>query len=346
MAFLPYVVLLYISFACASLSSLNDTTIPTLDASDCPSSSDTRSLLAIIWSCAMTLFACTWTAIHLNIPGMEEGKVSVTFHRLSIMVIALIAPELMITWAARQFFSARAAAEEFNEAFGSQRAPAHGGHGDISESTATLLGELPESNEGHSRNSSASVLKPSKFRADAFTEWTVSHGHFAWMGGFILYINDKPRATLRPDELLKFVCEGSVDMPVIMKAEIEDRSKGDGLSKGIAILQLVWFVIQLVARYVQHLPITLLEIDTLAVAALTCIAYGLWWKKPKDVGYPCIVHWKATGSPSTLAYEQTFHHSMDAVCDVSSLSPFPYSVFRAVKYSFPPMMSIHVGFHL
>ncbi|KAG0695642.1 hypothetical protein DFH29DRAFT_954548, partial [Suillus ampliporus] len=149
MALLPYAVLLYISFACASLSNLNDTTIPTLDASDCPSSSDTRSLLAIIWSCAATLFACTWTAIHPNIPGMKEGKVAITFHRLFIMVIALIAPELMITWAARQFFSARAATEEFNKAFGSQLTQSHGGHGNISESTGTLLGELPESNGRH-----------------------------------------------------------------------------------------------------------------------------------------------------------------------------------------------------
>ncbi|KAG0702526.1 hypothetical protein DFH29DRAFT_982296 [Suillus ampliporus] len=247
----PYAVLLYISFACASLTSLNGTSLHTLDASDSVFSCDTRSLWAIIWSCVVTLFACTWTAIHPNIPGMKEGKVAIISQRLSIMVIALIAPELMITWAARQFFSARAAAKEFNEAFG----------------------------------------------------WTVSHGFFAWMGGFILYVNGKPRATLTPDELLGFVRQGFVDMPVITKAEIEDRSKGDGLSKGIAILQLVWFVIQLVARYVQNLPITLLEIDTLAVAALICIAYGLWWRKPKDVGCPCIVHWKATGSPHYLAYD-------------------------------------------
>jgi hypothetical protein len=117
------------------------------------------------------------------------------------------------------------------------------------------------------------------------------------MGGFLLYVNDEPRATLTPDELRDFVSDGLVDMPDIVQAEIEDRSKGDVLSKGIAILQLLWFVTQLVARYAQNLPITLLEIDTLAVAALTSIAYGWWWKKPKDVGRPCPVHWKAVASP-------------------------------------------------
>jgi hypothetical protein len=100
------------------------------------------------------------------------------------------------------------------------------------------------------------------------------------MGGFMLYVNGRPRTTLTPDELLHYVRDGSVEMPDIAKADIEDRSKGDVLSKAIAILQLLWFVLQLIARYVQNLPITLLEIDTLAVAALTCIAYGWWWKKP------------------------------------------------------------------
>jgi hypothetical protein len=117
------------------------------------------------------------------------------------------------------------------------------------------------------------------------------------MGGFMLYVNDEPRAPLTPNELVDLVRNGFVDVPVIAEEDIEDRSKGDMLSKGIAILQLLWFVIQLAARYVQNLPISLLEIDTLAVAALTCIAYGLWWKKPKDVGRPHPVHWKATASP-------------------------------------------------
>jgi hypothetical protein len=124
------------------------------------------------------------------------------------------------------------------------------------------------------------------------------------MGGFLLHVDGEPRVTLTPDELLDFIRDGSVDMPDIMQAEVEDRSKGDALSKGIAILQLAWFVLQLVARYIQNLPITLLEIDTLAVAALTSTAYGWWWNKPKDVGRPYLVYWKAAAPfPGSFTYE-------------------------------------------
>ncbi|KAG2111835.1 hypothetical protein DEU56DRAFT_896527 [Suillus clintonianus] len=287
-----YAVLVYIQLVCASLPSLNDTSIiHTLDTSDSPCSNSTRTLWNILLSCGLTLFACTWTAIHTNIPGMEESRVAITSRRVFLMVAALIAPELMITWATRQFFSARATAKKFNNEFGAQRAQTHSGDRDISEGTATLFSDIRES---------SSTPRP----AEEFKEWTMTHGFFAWMGGFMLYVDGKPRVTLTPHELLEFVGDGYVDMPLISEAEINDRSKGDGLSKAIALLQLAWFVVQLVARYGQNLPITLLEIDTLAVAALTCVAYGLWWKKPKDVGCPYIIHWKARISPSDLTYDE------------------------------------------
>ncbi|KAG2068156.1 hypothetical protein BDR04DRAFT_1057119 [Suillus decipiens] len=289
MALLPLTILLFSHFpsVCSSPPSFNCTSVTTLVIDDSLSNNNTRSLWNIIWSCAATLFACTWTAIHPNIPGMNEGKFTVLFRRLGIMMTALIAPETIITWATIQFLSARTTAKAFNDAFG--------------ESTATFLNESPASDGRNSPHPNAPHVIGGNF-----TGWTVTHGFFAWMGGFILYFNDNQRATLTPDELLDFVREGSVDIiPVIIEADIEDRSKGDALSKGIAILQLAWFILQLVARYIQNLPITLLELDTLAVAILTGIVYGFWWKKPKDVGRPHAVYWKATTSPpSELTYDK------------------------------------------
>ncbi|KAG1721790.1 hypothetical protein EDB19DRAFT_2044233, partial [Suillus lakei] len=295
-----------VPFVCASVSSLNDTNTHTLYASECPSC-NTRTLWDILLTCVSTLFACTWTAIHTNIPGMDEGRVAITFRRLFLTVAALIAPELIISWATRQFFSARAATKEFNDAFGAPLGRARGRHGDV-----PLLSDVAEGNER------PSTPKPAKFR-----RWTVTHGFFAWMGGFMLYIKDEPRGTLDPDKLLQFVREEFVDMPVISQAEIKDRSKGDGLSKGISLLQLAWFFVQLIARYAQNLPITLLEIDTLAVAALTCVAYGLWWKKPKDVECPYTVHWKGTADQlGQLTYEEPDLDRVGLGCLNSLIYPF------------------------
>ncbi|KAG1814691.1 uncharacterized protein BJ212DRAFT_347280 [Suillus subaureus] len=366
MTLLPCAILLSVPFVCASLPSLNDTSTHALDASNCPSC-NTRTLWDILLSCGLTLFACTWTAIHPNIPGMDEGKVAITSRRLFIMVIALIAPELMITWATRQFFSARDVAkdfnasahqefiilpyatydddrtisttqsfipretsEDFNDAFSAQSATTHGDDRDISKSPATLVSDVSEASR------SSGVPRYAEFK-----RWTITHGFFAWMGGFMLYVNGEPRATLTPDKLLKLVCKGFVDFPAITKAEIEDRSKGDGLSKGIAVLQLVWFVAQLVARYIQSLPITLLEIDTLAVAALTCISYALWWKKPKDVGCPYVVHLKAaTALPGQLAYGD-FLDDDSSTIDISRPSESYYRrIRRRIAYPFLCLMGI------
>ncbi|KAG2152845.1 hypothetical protein DEU56DRAFT_977229 [Suillus clintonianus] len=230
------------------------------------------------------------------------------------MTMVLIAPELIIAWASRQFFSAIAIAKRFNDASSAQPAEAHDHHpessGALRPAEDALSAQPAEAHDHHPESSGA--LRPAEFR-----DWTITHGFFVWMGGFILYVDGQPRATLTPDELLHFVLQGSVDMPVIPKADIKDRSKGDIISKGIAILQLVWFICQLVARHVQNLPISLLEVDTLAVAVLTFIAYLWWWWKPKDVGRPYIVHWKGKALPLsnfTFTYDEADSRFSNAGC--------------------------------
>jgi hypothetical protein len=51
-----------------------------------------------------------------------------------------------------------------------------------------------------------------------------------------------------------------------------------------------WFIMQCIARSKEHLPITEIELVTLAFATLKFITYGLWWDKPLGVQCPyCIV---------------------------------------------------------
>jgi hypothetical protein len=166
MTFLLLAILLlsHIPFVCTSLLSLNGTCDTTFDVSGPPSCSNTRTLWGIIWSCAATLFACTWTAIHPNIPGMGEGKFTVLSRRLGIMVIALIAPEVMITWATIQFLSARDAAKAFNDTFGAQHHQTRSDHPDIGESTAILLNENPTSDRSSSPHTSTLQVAGCDFR--------------------------------------------------------------------------------------------------------------------------------------------------------------------------------------
>jgi hypothetical protein len=144
MTLLPLAIplLLHIPFVCSSLPSLNGSSVTTLDISDSPSSDNARALWDIICSRAATLFACSWTAIHPNIPGMDEGKFTVVSRRLYIMMIALIAPELTITWATMQFLTASDTAKAFNDAFGAQLHQTRSDHPEMEESATTLLNEF------------------------------------------------------------------------------------------------------------------------------------------------------------------------------------------------------------
>jgi len=97
------------------------------------------------------------------------------------------------------------------------------------------------------------------------------------------YEGNRPIRVLLPDQLESYSLTGNSNFPRISKAEIEDKSKGDAISKGFVILQTGWFVTQCIARGAQGLPITELELVTVAFAALNFVVYVLWWDKPLNV---------------------------------------------------------------
>ncbi|TFK63219.1 hypothetical protein BDN72DRAFT_847830 [Pluteus cervinus] len=66
-----------------------------------------RTIYAIVKSCLFTIAACVYRAVHQNIPDPELGfwgRLRVT---TKVTLCALIAPELIVWWAMRQWFGAR-----------------------------------------------------------------------------------------------------------------------------------------------------------------------------------------------------------------------------------------------
>ena len=78
--------------------------------------------------------------------------------------------------------------------------------------------------------------------------------------------------------------------------EIKDKGKSDWLAKSLVLLQTSWFVMQCIARAKEHLPITHLEIVTLAYAAMNFVIYIFWWNKPLNVNQPVRVFRKSEPS--------------------------------------------------
>ena len=66
-----------------------------------------RTTWNILWSSLTTLFACTWIACHPNIPGLDETWLQKKAGRIKLFVAALLAPEIVIFHATRQWLAAR-----------------------------------------------------------------------------------------------------------------------------------------------------------------------------------------------------------------------------------------------
>jgi len=99
------------------------------------------------------------------------------------------------------------------------------------------------------------------------------------------------RVTILTLEMLQELVVSDKDFRIeITEEEIADRSKGDTLSKVIWIIQTSWFICQCIARPVQGLSLSQLELTTVALASLNGITFILWWYKPLGVEIPVRVY--------------------------------------------------------
>ncbi|KAJ7038362.1 hypothetical protein C8F04DRAFT_359624 [Mycena alexandri] len=187
---------------------------------------NSRALFDIIWGCLATVFACTWVAVHQNVPPPDLGWLSLQLRKLKMMLFTVVAPELVVCLAARQFFDARSIAQKFG---------------------------VPK-----------------------------THAFFCCMGGFV---TEAGHPIAEDDVLSDYIAA----IRSIKEADIADKSKGDALSKGVAITQGLWFTVQCLARFHQHLPVTEIEIATLAFAVVSISIRLFWWSKPLDVQQPIVV---------------------------------------------------------
>lgn len=73
-----------------------------------------RGTFSLVESCVLTLSLCVWSAIHLNIPKIKEPMFRQRFRDFRWIVTGILAPELVIFSAWRQWISAKALLEEIN----------------------------------------------------------------------------------------------------------------------------------------------------------------------------------------------------------------------------------------
>ena len=100
--------------------------------------------------------------------------------------------------------------------------------------------------------------------------------------------------TLNSMQMIYAIQAGIVPLPDTSAEDLNDKSKGDALVKGLAVLHITWLVIQIIARGVEGIAITQLEIMVLGFSACAIVTYFLLWHKPQDVKVPTYIELSKT----------------------------------------------------
>ncbi|KAI0888352.1 uncharacterized protein GGS22DRAFT_198125 [Annulohypoxylon maeteangense] len=123
-------------------------------------------------------------------------------------------------------------------------------------------------------------------------EWTLKHAFYADSGGFHLQPAEGPSFPINASTLHFLVSRQYIKLPEISSEEIWDKSKADVFAKSFTLLQTGWIAIQSIARAIQGLSISPMELFTLAFLVSTASSYFFWWHKPQDVKIPIVIECK------------------------------------------------------
>lgn len=244
-----------------------------------------RGTLDIVWGCAITVFICTWTANHVNVPPHGSKSGWRFLYKLKITMFSLLTPEYAAAVAAVDLRTAVILTHRMRK---------------LGLKKWTLKHSFFVGMGGYMIGC-GNVWKA--LDVDTFVECYES-GHIQIDGS-----NTADKATAHgspkvmverrdtwPLERKASITQTSttstndmIILPSISEMEIDDRAKADWLLKLIACGQLTWLIIQLIGRAVQHLSLSTLEATTVSYVSCALFAYASWWNKPYDLQSPIAV---------------------------------------------------------
>ncbi|KAI0168331.1 hypothetical protein BJ166DRAFT_496572 [Pestalotiopsis sp. NC0098] len=268
-----------------------------------------RGTLALVYSCLATIITCTWTVLHLNVPALKDGPWKKGFRKARWMAITILFPEFIFAKAICELRSALRDLFEFDKTIkikheGDLKCKASSPYehdleiiwslktkfprGCVVDLIYPLMGlpcpgPLPSSKEesGITRDN----LPGGADRAATSTEfqdWTLTHSYLANMGGLTYnnYWDSKIEPTcytLTGAELSRRCVwlrdHHPLQSLVLSEDDIKDKSKADLLLKILSILQISWLVLTVIAKFILELPLTQLEIATLAFSLFAIVTF-------------------------------------------------------------------------
>ncbi|KAI0758914.1 hypothetical protein C8Q74DRAFT_272047 [Fomes fomentarius] len=267
---------------------------------------DFRGTYTILTSCMSTLLLCVWSALHLDIPGQGESKLKRHMSKTGWLIIGLLAPELLLWVAFQELQAACSLTLDAQEVLKTGSRSSH-------DPLVCFIGRRVSRPQKYFEEKELVDEELRSLRSDSGREspslksnrvrkhpWTLAHSFYAIMGGFVLqephpdpkhrYLPCWQRNGVLTAAGIRFLLEHDPDLiPDLSLSEIKDRSKEGGMEKAILVWQVIWFILDCLNRLAQGLPLSLLEVSTIAHALCALLTCAMWWKKPKDVSEPTVI---------------------------------------------------------
>ena len=180
------------------------------------------------------------------------------------------------------------------------------------------------------------------------TQWTMSHAFFADGGGIVLHLpNDDGPYPISAKQLGWLIQQRYTDIPPITEKDVRDKSKADMCTKAFAVLQTGWFMIQMIGRAIEHMPITPIELTSAALALTSLTTLWFWLDKPLDAQQPYILslNYKSLTNPSDSKLPHIQSREIDSDHVLPLLSSIEPNVYISRKWS-PTLLNILVRFRL
>ncbi|KFZ19144.1 hypothetical protein V502_03814 [Pseudogymnoascus sp. VKM F-4520 (FW-2644)] len=268
----------------------------------------TRGTLDILWSSLFTIFACTWSVLHLNVPEQRDDRdpgrwgdlkwgMKAIWLKTKWMLTTVIAPEFLLLYAVSRLNNARRYHPRLKFYADADRVPWTLAHttlanmgGFVVRGTSDRVGKDPES----SLPTRSDVPRTSTPATPIQSQNN---------GSVPLLAVAKEWYILDSDTIIRLRYEGHIVLPCIPQAEIDEHSKGDAFTKVIAAAQIIWTVANTTTRAYRSLATSQLEICVLAFCVCALVIYAVYWSSPKDVPVPITFLQWAGPIPSTITAE-------------------------------------------
>ncbi|BCS04942.1 uncharacterized protein AKAW2_80743S [Aspergillus luchuensis] len=278
---------------------------------------NTRGTLQILWSSLFTILACTWTVLHLNVPGYQQkpkedgitgwlkGMVIKYLHPTKWFLLTVLAPEVPFAKYWDDQVQAHSLFYHYEDILEDK-------HWTKTHVLFANMGgfavKYKEKRESYSTGEKMSA--GDLYNSPPETRPPLENNTFLPGSSGILNQSTPGPAGKDPaekfdkvfyltaTEALKLLCKNQgtpiPGLDSVSVEEINDRSKTDIFMRLLAVGQILWVVVQIISRGVYGLAVTQLEVTVVAFAFCAVGMYIVNRGKPKGVNCPILFEYSGT----------------------------------------------------